>query len=177
MILAKYFAIAKCDIIPLELRYFLLTQKAILNSPLAARRAISLGVSRISLRSNIARRKANLAEKTTCHKQVVFSWLPLERLPMLVIYRKNIQCSHTGRLSGGSRPSPTVYENMVPALFHKPAPVVFYQLSIITLITKEFCAITQTLFYLQVLNPNQIYSLDYQTPYMMILTILSLSKR
>ena len=65
--------------------------------------------------------RVDLAEKTTSF-EVVFSWLPLERLPMLVIYRKNIQCSHTGRLSGGSRPSPTVYKKLVPTLFHEPAP-------------------------------------------------------
>ena len=75
-LLVKYFALAKCEIIPSGLRYFLLSQKAILNSPFAARRAISRGVSRISLRSNFTRRKANLAEKSTCFRKCFFHGSP-----------------------------------------------------------------------------------------------------
>ena len=44
----------------------------ILYSPITARRAISLGFSRISLRSNTTRRKANITEKDDCFRNRLF---------------------------------------------------------------------------------------------------------
>ena len=51
---------------------FSLRESDIIFASKTARRAISLGFSRISLRSNITRRKANITEKDDCFRNRLF---------------------------------------------------------------------------------------------------------
>ena len=51
---------------------FSLRESDIIFASHTARRAISLGVSRISLRSNNTRRKANITEKDDCFRNRLF---------------------------------------------------------------------------------------------------------
>ena len=67
-------AFAQSDIMPYGIVIFLPLAKVILYSPPKLAKRISLGVSRISLRSNRTRRQANTTSRTNFHKNNAFGF-------------------------------------------------------------------------------------------------------
>ena len=67
-----------------------LRSAVILYSPPKLAKRISLGVSRISLRSNRTRRKANITEKSRLRKQTAFPVMPLQKRSIQAYRTKTI---------------------------------------------------------------------------------------